>query len=139
MNYIVKASNGLYFFVRPECTASISDATKLIHFLTTDITSEAPQVRWTFHPERSNLNIFVGSGLNDNQSRVVIMKRTIKDGLDVTLEYYDGSILQYSLSDLCFVPEASTLLRLYAQVAPRVIESALTHRTGGKMLRTIPL
>ena len=102
---------------------SITDAIKLVHFLTTDITSDRSQIHWSFHPERGNLNVFVGSGLNEGKNHVVIQKRTFKDGIDVLFEFYDGPILK------------SFLLQLYVQVAPRVIEHAFIHRTGGKTRR----
>jgi len=122
-------------FNRRDCFADISDAIKLVHFLTTDITSDRSQIHWNFHPERGNLNVFVGSGLNDGKNHVVIQKRTFKDGIDVLFEFYDGPILQYSVTDFCFEPEKSFLLQLYVQVAPRVIEHAFIHRTGGKTRR----
>ena len=132
----MKIREGLYLFNRKDCTTSISDATKLVHFLTADITSGTPQIHWGFHPERGNMNVFIGTGLDGGKNRVVIQKNTLKDGLDVLFEFYEGPILQYSVTDLCFEPEKSFLLQLYVQVAPRVIEATLINRNGAKIRRS---
>ena len=121
----MKISNGLYLIHRPDYHVTKEDAQKLINFLSDDIQSDVPQVQWGFHPERRSTSIFLGTGLDGGQNRVILQKYYLKDGMDVILEFYEGPILRYTVADLCFEPDKSALLKLYAQVAPRVIEAAL--------------
>lgn len=121
-------------FNRQDCCSDISDAIKLVHSLTTDASSVNPQIRWDYHPDRSNLGVFLGTGLDGGKNTVVITKRTIKGNIEFLFEYFEGPIATYSVTDLCFEPEKSFLMELYAQVAPRVFERSLTHRTVGRML-----
>lgn len=100
------------------------------------IQSETPQVRWSFHPERRSTSIFLGTGLDGGQNRIILQKYYLKDGMDVILEFYEGPILRYTVADLCFEPDKSALLKLYAQVAPTVIEAALA-APPRKVRRTI--
>lgn len=133
----MKIRDDLYLMHQPDYHVTIEDAMKLIHFLSTDIPSDAPKIHWSYHPERNNSNLFLGTGLNEGKERVIIQKYFYKDGMDIILEFYEGPLLRYSVVDLCFEPETSALLKLYAQIAPRVFEHALKHRTGGRMLREI--
>ncbi|MBQ3009985.1 MAG: hypothetical protein IJD81_02210 [Oscillospiraceae bacterium] len=133
----MRIRDGLYLIHRPDYHVTVEDAMNLIRFLSTDIASVKPKVYWCYHPERNNSNLFLGTGLNDGKERVIIQKYFYKDGMDVILEFYEGPLLRYSVVNLCFEPETSALLKLYAQVAPRVFEHALRHRTSGRMLREI--
>ncbi len=132
----MRIKDGLYLIHRPDYHVTEEDAQKLIHFLSEDIQSDAPQVQWRFHPDRRSTSIFLGTGLNGGQNRVILQKYYLKDGMDVILEFYEGPILRYTVADLCFEPETSALLKLYAHVAPRVIESALA-APPRKVRRTI--
>ena len=130
----MKIRDGLYYFARQDYTADVSDAIKLVHILTADITSDSPHIHWDYHPDRSSLGVFLGTGLGGGKNTVVITKRTIKGNTEFLFEYFEGPIATYSVTDLCFEPEKSFLMELYAQVAPRVFERSLTHRTVGRML-----
>ena len=132
----MKIRDGLYLIHRPDYHVTEEDAQKLIRFLSEDIQSETPQVRWSFHPERRSTSIFLGTGLDGGQNRIILQKYYLKDGMDVILEFYEGPILRYTVADLCFEPDKSALLKLYAQVAPTVIEAALA-APPRKVRRTI--
>ena len=121
----MRIKDGLYLIHRPDYHVTEEDAQKLIHFLSEDIQSKTPQVQWSLHPERRSTSIFLGTGLNGGQNRVILQKYYLKDGMDVILEFYEGPILRYTVADLCFEPETSALLKLYKQVAPTVIKAAL--------------
>lgn len=131
----MKIREGLYYFARQDYTADVSDAIKLVHTLTADITSDSPHIHWDYHPDRSSLGVFIGTGLDDGKNTVVIAKRTIKGNVEFFFEFYKGAIATYSVTDLCIDQQKSFLMELYTQVAPRVFERSLTHRTGGRMLR----
>jgi hypothetical protein len=131
----VKIREGLYLFQRQDCSVSITDAIQLVHALIADISSDTPHIHWGYHPDRSNLGVFLGTGLDNGKNAVIIAKRTIKGNIEFQFEFFEGAIATYSVTDLCFEQEKSFLMELYAQVAPRVFERSLTHRTGGRMLR----
>ena len=116
---------GLYLFNRHDYTIGEAEAMKFIRTLFDDVRSDNPCVRWGYHPERSSMSIFLGTGFNDGNTTVTIEKKTLPHEIQLVLHVFEGPILKYTVADLCVEPERSQLLKLYAQVAPMVLDRAL--------------
>ena len=49
----MKIRDDLYLMHQPDYHVTIEDAMKLIHFLSTDIASDAPKIHWSYHPSET--------------------------------------------------------------------------------------
>ena len=129
----MRIHDGLYLFNRHDYTIEVAEVMKFIRTLFDDVVSDSPCVRWDYHPKRSSMSIFLGTGFNDGSTTVTIEKKTLPHEIQLVLHVFEGPILKYTVADLCFEPEKSQLLKLYAQVAPMVLDKALGKRTGAKI------
>ena len=121
-----KIKDGLYLLHRHDYPVSESTAIKLVQELLKDLKSGNPHIQWSYNPERSNLQTFVGIGLNGGQNSVKIEKKFAPhDQIQVHLEYCEGTIILYSITDLCYDPKTSSLLQLYAEIASLVYTTAV--------------
>ena len=116
---------GLYLFNRHDYTIGEAEAMKFIRTLFDDARSDNPCVNWGYHPERSSLSIFLGTGFNNGTINVTIEKKSLPGGIELVFHVYEGPILKYTVADLCYEPEKSKLLKLYTQVAPMVLDRTL--------------
>ena len=129
-NHMPKIKEGLYLFHRQDYPVTEATAMALIRELSDDLNSDNPHIQWGYNPGRSSLQTFVGIGLNDGQNCVRMEKSfTPHDEMQVHLEYCEGTKVLYSITDLCYVPESSSLLQLYTKVAPVVYATAMENRT----------
>ena len=122
----MKIHEGYYILSRPENPVTEAEAMAMLQFLSDDIQSVAPQVRWGFHPARSNLCVFVG-GMNGREHHFVVEKAPIKGGYQVIFNCFDGQKSRYTIVDLCMGPR-SELQELYGCVS-RAVHGA-TWRNG---------
>lgn len=121
----MKICEGVYHMARPDCSITGKEALSLIDFLLSDVTSDNPQIHWRFHPKYHSTNIYLGTGLNGGKNNVTVQKTIYKDGMKVCCEYFEGPISLYTIVDFCLDPDSSALLKLNAQIAPRVIAAAI--------------
>ncbi len=118
----MKIREGYYILDSVENPVTEAEANALIRFLKEDIQSLSPQIRWAFHPTRSNLCVFVGGNLDSGKYRYVFEKASIKDGYQIIFNFYQSGKLKYTMVDLCMGPR-SELYELYGCVS-RTVHSA---------------
>lgn len=122
----MKLKTGYYILNNPDYPVTEADVTNLLRFLSDDIQSATPQIRWGFHPTRSNLSVFVGDGLNGGKNRIVFEKGPIKGGYQVIFNFYDGAESKYTMVDLCMGP-LTELHERYTKVS-RAVHTATWKR-----------
>lgn len=133
----MKIREGYYIMDSPEYRVTEADVMKLLRFLTDDIQSAEPQIQWGFHPSRSNLCVFVGTGLNDGKNKIVFEKAPIKGGYQIIFDFFDDTHSLYTMVDLCLGPQ-SELHELYGYVS-RAVHGAAWKRGTLSARRTIIL
>ncbi len=122
----MKIREGYYILSRPDNPITEAESMAMLQFLSDDIQSAAPQVRWGFHPTRSNLCVFAG-GLDGGKHHFVFEKAPIKGGYQVIFNYFDGPKSRYTIVDLCLGPR-SELQELYGYVSRAVRDAAWRER-----------
>ena len=70
----MKIREGYYILDNSKNPVTEAEANALIRFLMEDIQSASPQIRWDFHPTRSNLCVFIGGNLDSGKYRYVFEK-----------------------------------------------------------------
>ena len=118
--------DGFYIITAPDYSVSEETAMDLQRFLSNDMDAVQPQVQWSFHPNRSNLSVFLGAGLNGGSNRIVLEKGAIKGGYQVIFNFYEGAESKYTMVDLCLGP-LSELHELYTKVS-RAVHTATWKR-----------
>lgn len=133
----MKVREGYYILDNSETPVTEAETNALIRFLMEDIQSASPQIRWDFHPTRSNLCVFIGGNLDSGKYRYVFEKSAIKGGYQIIFNFYQGGKSKYTIVDLCMGPR-SELHELYGCVS-RTVHGAAWRRGTLSASRTIVL
>ena len=133
----MKIREGYYILDNSDCPVTQAEAMATLQFLSEDIQSATPRIRWDFHPTRSNLCVFVGGDVDSTKYRYVFEKAPIKGGYQIIFNYYQGGKSKYTMVDLCMGPR-SELHERYGHVS-RAVHGAAWRRGSLSASRTIVL
>ncbi len=109
---------GFYVFCKPnQQPLSESEAKFLIHRLL----SSEKGIDWEYDPQTMSPNAFIGRGLENATERISLSMHTVPHHHSrILMEYWKNETFVCSVTDLCYEPEMSELLRLFQQVASAV-------------------
>lgn len=106
---------GFYVFCKPnQQPLSELEAKFLIHRLL----SGKKSIDWEYDPQTMSPNAFIGRGLEDAPERISLSMHDVPHHHSrILMEYWQNDTFICSITDLCYEPEMSELLRLFRQVA----------------------